>query len=188
MFDFKSDHQKDVPDQVPFFEDTTASDGWQGHTTGKDLNTLKAEIMSAMARLGGIVSGFERGSFANRPGFRIHYAMETPNGKTIPGYIDIAALPLKPREHYRRGQTQSLERAQEQSLRMALFNVAAVLRGLYVMSRLSPGYIPLMPWMLAQDGKNLTQLWAERSTLAALMPPEDNDFVEGEDFIEGKSR
>ena len=181
MFNFVSDKNNEKPQDVPYFEDVKASEGWQGQATSKDMVALKGEISTSISRLGGFVSGFERGQFGTRKGFRIHYMMEIPGGKSVKGYIDIAALPLRPTaKPYRRGATESAERRENQSLLMALYNVAEALKALHVMSKLSPGYMPLMPWMIVgKDGLNLTQTYAEQSSLAKLMPPKD-DFIEGE--------
>ncbi|KKT30339.1 MAG: hypothetical protein UW18_C0018G0017, partial [Microgenomates group bacterium GW2011_GWF1_44_10] len=85
---------------VPYFEDVSSDAGWQGQTTNKTIATLKSEITASISRLGGMIVGFQKGIFntddKSRDGFRIHYTIETPDGKLIPGRIDIAALPTRP--------------------------------------------------------------------------------------------
>jgi hypothetical protein len=181
MFNFAPDKSNDNPQEVPYFEDVKASEGWQGQSTQKDITTLKGEISTSIARLGGLVSGFERGKFGNRQGYRIHYVMEVPNNKSIQGYIDIACLPIRPLANpYRRGSSKTEERREDQSLRMALYNIAEALKALNIMAKLSPGYMPLMPWMIVnKDGLNLTQTYALHSNLKTLMPPT-------EEFIDAK--
>ena len=49
--------------KVPYFEDATREEGWQDYSTTKSVKTLQAEISSAIGRLGGVVSGFQRGLF-----------------------------------------------------------------------------------------------------------------------------
>ena len=187
MFDFKKESDSKEPEQVPFYEDANAENGWQGQATGKSIDTLKTEIMMHITKLGGLVSGFEKGSFGNRAGYRVHYVIETPEGKHIPGYIDVAALPLKPinlDKNYRR--TPDSVRM-DKALRMALYNVANCLGSLWKLQRLSPGFAPLMPFMIVGSGMNLTQMWSSGSALKALMPPPDN-FEKSVDVIDGEVR
>lgn len=178
MFEsFISDQSKKAPSIVPYFDEVKASDGWQGYTTTKSTDTLKAEVMTAMSRLGGLISGFEKGKFGERHGFRIHYTIEAENGTMYPGQMDIAALPVRKTTHRR--SYQGHEKTCEQALRMALYNTAMCLNGMWLLQQLSPGYAPLIPWMLAANGKTVTQLWTESSSMKALAPPADEEFIEG---------
>ena len=173
MFNF-SPHEKKAA-RVPLFEDATRDEGWQGYSTTKSIKTLQSEIGEAIGRLGGVVSGFQRGTFQVddriREGFQIHYSIQNPMGKLIPGRLDVAALPV--REKYN-------ETRKDKSLRMALYMLRTALNGMWFMQQLSPGYAPLMPWMLAHDGKTVSQLWAESSIMNNLLPPGESEFVEGE--------
>ena len=190
MFNFKPKAKEQIVNTVPFFEEATAANGWQGQTTGQTVETLKAKIHAAIGRLGGIVVGIEEGSFMERPGYRIHYVIETPEGKQVPGYIDVAALPLKPMQrvyHYRNRANPEAARM-DKSLRMALFNVVMCLDSLWKLQRLSPGFAPLMPFMIVQKGINLTQIWSSSSSMKALMPPSDTFKPEESETIEGEAR
>lgn len=165
--------------EVPFFEDVTSEGGWKGHTTGKSLGTLKSEIVAAIGRLGGMVTTFQQGLFVigsqERNGFQVHYVMERADGALFRGRIDVAALPVK------KGRHRSRNKRQGQSLKMALYMLRDALDGTWFLQQLSPGYAPLMPWMLEENsGKTISQLWAETTSTTALMPPEDSDFIEGE--------
>jgi len=172
--------RKFIPEQpqkavkVPFYEDVKGDAGWQGHRTRKTVEGLKAEIASAVGRLGGIVSGFQRGVFNidgnKREGFQIHYAIEDQGERYLPGRLDVAALPV-------RG---SSRKAQDDSLAMALYMVREAINGLWFLQQLSPGYAPLMPWMLTPGGETVSQLWAESSVMNNLLPPSQSEFVEGE--------
>lgn len=166
---------------VPYFDDVTNEAGWQGHSTGKSMDTLKSEIISAISRLGGLVSGFQRGIFLindkERDGFQIHYVVERPDdGAIFPGRIDIAALPVKRGHKLQR----SLDKRRERALKMALYMLRMALNGTWFLQQLSPGYAPLMPWMLAKDDKTIAQLWNESGVMINLLPPAGTDFVEGE--------
>ena len=166
--------------EVPYFEDVSGEGGWQGHATGKSLATLITEVSSSIARLGGIVTGFQRGTFAfgdkTRDGYRIGYFIEAPNGNTMPGRLDIAALPVRKDTRRRK----SHESYREKSLRMALYMLRNALDGLWFLRQLSPGYAPLMPWMLDyHTDKTITELWSETRIMSNLLP-------RGEEFTEGK--
>jgi len=178
--------QPNIASNVPFFDDVTSDAGWQGQTTGKTVETLKSEITSAISRLGGMVVGFQKGTFLldgqNREGFRVHYTIESNDGKLIPGKIEIAALPVKERVNYRRGSMATKERRQLQSLKMSLFMFREAINGLWFLQQLSPGYAPLMPFILANKDQTISQLWAESSIMSHLLP----EYIEGDDFIEAE--
>lgn len=165
--------------KVPYYDNVKSSDGWQGQTTTKSIDTLKAEIASAVGRLGGLVSSFQSGSFdtesQKRDGFRIHYSIQTPNGKYVPGRIDIAALPIKTGSYYSR--TEKARR--EKSLRMALYMTRIAFEGSWFLMQLSPGYAPMIPFMLADAERTVSQMWIESPTMKMLAPPKESVFVEG---------
>jgi hypothetical protein len=157
---------------VPFFEDASREDGWAGHTTGKSMAKLKAEISEAVTRLGGIVTRFKEGYFEvggrSRSGFQVEYSISDDDGNLAPGRIDIAALPVR----------RSIN--EEKSLRMALYMLRNAFEGMWFMQQLSPGYSALMPFLLADGQNTVSQLWSERTALGLLLPPPSSDFVEGE--------
>lgn len=166
---------------VPYYEDVTSEGGWQGHSTRKSLETLKLEVMAVISRLGGSVASFQRGRFAvdgkSREGFRINYVVQEPGGNhMMPGRIDIAALPVKEWG----GGIRSIEAHREASLRMALYMLRMALDGTWFLQQLSPGYSALMPWMLTDRDKTITQLWSESAIMKNLLPPGKADFIEGE--------
>jgi len=176
-----------IPDQpsqskdVPYFDNVTSEGGWQGHSTSKSIETLKAEVVAAIGRLGGIVTGFQQGRFTigakTRDGFRVHYAIERPNGVMIPGRMDVAALPVK--DDYRR--KRSYDSRRQKSLKMALYMLRQALNGTWFLQQLSPGYSALMPWMLDQSSKKtITQLWSDHLTIGNLLPSGDDDILDGE--------
>jgi len=173
--------QPKVSQDVPYYDDVLGSDGWQGQTTGKSIETLKSEIVTAVSRMGGLVSGFMKGSFQTgkikREGYRVIYSIQAPNGNMIPGQIDIAALPCR---WNNRGQA-SFDKRQQQSLRMALFMLAASIRGLWFLQQLSPGYAGLMPFMLVEGtNKTISQFWSESPVMSNLLPPPESDFIDGQ--------
>jgi hypothetical protein len=172
--------QSDESQKVPFFDDATKEAGWQGQATTKSVKTLQAEIIEAISRLGGLVISFQRGSFQSegndRDGFRVHYVIQSADGRQIPGRIDIAALPVKKDFSLRRSE----DKRKDQSLKMALYMLRMGLDGTWFLQQLSPGYAALVPFMLAPGDKTISQLWSESSIMNNLLPPGDEDFVEGE--------
>lgn len=178
---FIPEQQNQRPDRVPYFHEANADDGWRGHATKKSISALKSEITNAVGRLGGLVVGFQKGSFLignqQREGFRVHYSIEKPGGIMVPARLDIAALPVNEERH----QQSNLDNVRKKSLRMALYMLRESLAGLWFLQKLSPGYAGLMPWALDKgSGKTITQLWSESEDVAGyLMPPAESDFVEG---------
>ena len=176
---FIPDQSKIESQEVPYFDNVTTEDGWQGHSTGKSIERLKQEVITALERLGSTVRTFQRGTFIvdnkKREGFQIHYVIELPDGDMRPGRLDVAALPV--REEYQLRRTLTSRR--ERSLRMSLYMLREALNGTWFLSRLSPGYAPLMPWMLAKNGMTVTQLWSENVFVGNLLPSGEG-FVEGE--------
>lgn len=170
MFDFIPQQTK--AESVPYFEDVSRDEGWQGYSTTKSLKKLQSEIGDAIGRLGGIVSAFQRGSFTiddrTREGFRVHYSIQNPNMRIVAGRIDIAALPVRNKRD---------EAKKDKSLRMALYMLRNALDGMWFMQQLSPGYAALMPWMLADGDHTVSQLWSESPIMSNLLPPPESDFV-----------
>src|SRR4030042_4183330 len=157
---------------IPYYEDATSAEGWQGHTTQKTIKALQSEITQAISRLGGLVTGFQKGAFLSaegkREGFRVHYAVEAADGSQVPGRIDIAALPIR-RESNR-----------EKSLKMVLYMFHIALNGTWFLQQLSPGYSALVPFMLRHGDKTLSQMWTESPIMNNLLPPGEEDFIDGE--------
>lgn len=163
---------------VPFYDDASKADGWQGQATEKSIKALQSEIIEAISLLGGMVMGFQRGSFqtedGNRQGYRVHYVIEAPDGRQMQGRIDIAALPVKP-DTYR---SNSFEKRKEASLKMALFMLRIALKGTWFLQQLSPGYSALVPFMLGPNHQTVSEAWAE-GVMSSLLPPGESEFVEG---------
>lgn len=178
MSNFIPDQQK-AAENVPFYEDVTSAQGWQGQTTTKTMETLKSEITIAISRLGGVVTSFQKGTFLvgtqERLGFRVSYSIETSDGKLIPGRVDIAALPV------RKAPINSYPTRCEKSLKMSLFMLRNSFDGMWFLQQLSPGFAPLMPFMLSgQKDLTVSQLWSETTLMQNLLPPGDADFIDGE--------
>jgi len=176
---FIPEQPKDKTPDVPYFDDVTEKDGWQGQATGKSIDVLKDEITVAIRRLGGTVTGFQQGSFLagkqKRDGFQVEYIVKGPDGSMTRGRIDVAALPVK--EDYRL--QRSLKTRRDQSLKMSLYMLRVALNGTWFLQQLSPGYAALMPWMIVDGKRTLTQAWSESEAMGLLLPPGGSEFVEG---------
>jgi hypothetical protein len=72
------------------------------------------------------------------------------------------------------------EKNREQSLRMSLYMLHIALAGTWFLQQLSPGYAALMPWMLVDGNKTISQAWGESAIMQNLLPPPESDFVEAE--------
>ncbi len=179
---------KDIDIDVPFYDDVLghSEEGWSGHTVGDTVNGLKSKISAALGRLDAMVVSFQRGQFKDektgllRQAIRIHYTVASGND-LWPGTIDIAALPV---ERKRSRDNDSYENKLDKSLRMALYMTLTALQGAWNMKILSPGYAPLIPWMIApeSDGKTFSQTWQDFTKDKLLSAPEmkEAEVVDGE--------
>jgi len=184
MFNFKP--QDDIQ-KVPYFDDVKASDGWEGHTTGKSLDKLQSEIATNLSLVGCIFTGCQKGSYGDRHGFQIHFAMKAEGGQGIPSRLDIACLPLNPRKriHTRRRGKGSGDWRIEATQKMALYMTAKAIKGMYFLNVMSPAYIPFLSLMLDKKGQTLGQQWIQAGQLSALLPPPMQNFKEDGDVIDG---
>ena len=101
------------------------------------------------------------------------YNIEGADGSMVPGRIDIAALPV------REGKFSSYQTRSEKSLKMALYMLKISFDGLWFLQQLSPGFAPLMPFMLAKGDLTISQLWSESAVMQNLLPHGEDDFVDG---------
>ncbi len=180
--EFIPDNESKI-ESVPFFEDVNQAAGWGGHTTRKGETELQSQIAAAIGRLGGMVSGWQRGTtYVNgqkRDAYRMFYTVQETNGNIIRGRMDVAALPVRTKVSSR-----GHEVKKQQSLRMALFNLRDQLESAWRMKQLLPGYFPLLPFMLDEGrDKTFQELWVERHELGNLLPEvtsasnEENDII-----------
>ena len=177
MFNTNFKPETDSELKIPFFDDVSAADGWEGHTTSKSIDTLKSELSINLARLNCIVTGVLSGSYGDRLGYQIHFAIKLPEGGMAPSRLDIACLPVSPK---RRRRGYGTDPRIEGTKKMALFMVNKALKGMFFFSVLAPGFIPFMSLMLDNKQRTLGQVWIEQGKLAALMPPKNTVFEEGE--------
>ena len=151
--------------EVPTYDEVQgkSAEGWTGHTTGLNVIKLKGKIVNALSMLGANVSTFQSGHFIDensgmkRMAMRINYFVSNEAGDAWPGVLDIAALPVD----QEKAQTdKSYANKLDKSLRMAMYMTLTALQGAWNMKMLSPGYSPLMPWMIAsKDGSTMSEQW-----------------------------
>jgi hypothetical protein len=178
-----------TPDQdqvisVPFFDDVSASNGWEGQATGKSIDQLQAEISANMSRLNCMVTGILAGKFGDRHGFQIHFAIRLPHGGMAPSRLDISCLPIDPKRKTRQRNRYPMRPKDDPRIegtrKMALYMINKALKGMFFFSVLAPGYVPFMSMMLDKKGNTLGSVWIEQGKLAALMPPKEDKFEDGE--------
>lgn len=142
--------------EVPYFEEAKSEDGIKGHRTGKDIQTLKAEIRDAIARLGGGVIGIQRGTFATDPprtGYVVAFLMGDHEGR-----LPVASLPIE----------NKTDRRESQALKQALFTVRDILEAQYNLKLLSPGSNPLLPYLLGDGDRTVSEIYEEEYRIPAM--------------------
>lgn len=176
-------------EEIPFLEHLTADDGWQGHSSRRSIEALKADVRQEIGRLQGTVTRFITGEVEidghKRPAVQIIYTVIRGDGRVFEGRIDLAGPPFQEpyggkRSHS--GYKASYRNKWDQSLRICLINAHAALKSMRIMQKLSPGYAALIPWMLVDDtGQTISSVWGLGApALPAPMDENDDGIVEGE--------
>jgi hypothetical protein len=166
----------DVVTDVPYIEDARSDFApyWSVLTQSEkkiqdDLERAKREVTAEMAKLGGGIVGFQQGYFnvgkKKRHGYRILFFYG--GGR---GIIRIAGLPMKGEETKRK--TNSV-------LAQALFNVRDWLKAAVTNRIFSPGFNALVPFMLVDGHRTVTDYLIETGNLPQLNAP-------GEYEVQGK--
>jgi len=176
--------------QVPYLDNARSDDGWQGHATNESVEALRAQISSEIGRLGGTVTRWIKGIYLfggqERQGVQIGYQVVKQDGNVFQGRIDVAGLPFEPpyggnKSHA--GYKRSAEGKKRKSLAMALYNVREALKAMRILKMLSPGYAPLIPWLLVSDtGMTIGESFADGLGLPRLNEGEE-DIIEST-FVE----
>ncbi len=164
-----------IPDEreegltVPFYEDATQTLGIVGHSSSRSEKELRVEIERAMAHLGAGVNGFTSGRFGKDGGpYRYGYVIEF-KWQGVDGRIQVAGLPI-------RKETPSRI---DKSKRHALYSVMHRLQAQFNSQLVMPGDVPLVPYLLNEDGQTLMEVIAEQQKFPKLMDPQA-DIQEGE--------
>ena len=168
-----------LDEELPWADEARAVDGWKGQSTDKSVAKLRGEISTEIGRLKGTMTRWMRGDFEGddgrvRAGIQIGYSVSTQDGKVWEGRIDVAALP-----HKTNGPADRVRARADKALRAALYNVRDALQSNRILQDLSPGYVGLMPWLLTEGDKTISQLWGSKMGYKALPAPDkDGDIVD----------
>jgi len=174
------------PFDVPYYDDVSSEGGWVGHTAkSRTKKTIMSSITQGMTKLGATIIDFQEGTFGEgtikpREGFIIRF---TING--APGQTKIAALPVKPlKAHTTQKAKQGHKTKRKKSIIMALYMFDLQIQGMWYAQKLSPGYLPLVPFMLDENsGMTFSELYASNMPLSLPDPgekPIDGEFEEVE--------
>lgn len=142
---------------VPFYEDNLRDKEVPGRAVEKPLEYYQKQIVGLMLKLGAMLITFTPGTFPTKPkryGYLITFSV---NG--IQGRIECAALPMHSETPNKK------DRAQAQ----ALYLVKMWLESEVYSSVYRPGAIPLVPFLIGNDGKTVTEALLERG-LPQLLP------------------
>lgn len=187
--DFQPNMKDNDPFDVPYYEEVDSGGGWVGHTTGQSIDDLEQEVKVAMARIGAVITTFQEGVFGGgskkpREGYLINYSLASPSGEIMYGRVKIAALPVKIYNGSNIRKQGGYETKKEKSLKMALYMFRNSINGMWYLEKLSPGYMPLMPWML---NEKTDMTWGElfiRNQVPMLSESNDEEDAVIVDFIE----
>lgn len=171
--EFEPDGELETID-VPSFEEARSSKGIRGHRSEKKIKVLKDEVRKAIARLGGGVERFIKGKFHGesvRDGYIVRF-----NLKGHPGEIKVAALPIeKKRTDYKR----------DKALKQALFTVRDIFEAQYNLKLLSPGSNPLLPYLLADGGETVAELYESNYRIPRLSREAEMSEVDESEYEVG---
>lgn len=155
---FQPDVQQHEKIHVPFFEDADAASA-PGYATSKAIDRLQSEIAVMIERLGGTFPLFRQGAYESggvkRYGFEVHFAV---NGH--PALMQVAGLPMRT----------ETEKKRQQVLRQALYAVNESLRAAFMQQVFSPGFAPLLQFMLVDGNKTVGEALMERNAVPILNP------------------
>ncbi|MDL1924302.1 hypothetical protein FBQ95_16990 [Chloroflexi bacterium CFX3] len=160
MSDFFVPDIQELPNlrQVPYFEDQEddPKKRVQGYATQQSLAYYRDKVSAALQKLGAIATNFipmKSAEFPLRYGYRITFVL----GK-IHGRIDIAALPI-------RAET---ARKKERALSQALYLLALKLDAEATAWAYEPGTMPLLPYLIGEGDRTITQAVIELGVLPQL--------------------
>lgn len=156
---------------VPYWEDARA-DSAPGYRTRKSADQLQAEIAQLIARLGGQAAIFTQGTFGTGKQKRYGYEI-TFNFLGRAAVMQVAALPLRSETPHKKNAT----------MIHALYCVAEQLRAQIVARVMSPGYEPLVQFLLVPGTDKtvgeLVLISNDVPNLNPSLPARVGDVVEG---------
>ena len=129
---------------VPFFEDSQ-EEKVPGRGTKKSIQALQNEIINLLARLGAGSVRFTLGQYPGelpRYGFQVFFWYGGAQGR-----IDCAALPMRNETEHRK----------DRALAQALYLLRDELQAMAYSTLHKPGAIPLVAYLMGENGKTVTE-------------------------------
>lgn len=153
-----------VPDQlhaqklvIPFFDEQPGKD-IPGRGTEKSCDKLQQEIRELLYKLGAFDTVFTPGIFDEKPkryGYRMTFRLAGASGR-----IEIAALPIRTETPNKK----------DRALAQALYLVRGWLESEVFSQVYRPGSIPLMPYLLDEKGRTVSEALLANGGLPMLAP------------------
>lgn len=153
-----------VPDQlhaqkmvIPFFDDQS-DEKIPGRGTKKTCEQLQQEIRELMLKLEAFSVMFTPGTFDDKPkryGYRMTFKLAGASGR-----IEIAALPIRTETPNKK----------DRALAQALYLVRGWLESEAFSQVYRPGSVPLMPYLLDEKGRTVTEALQANGGIPLLMP------------------
>lgn len=157
MVDFIPDKLEHQRQELPFFEDSQEAKvpGWR---LTKSEQYYRDRVADLLARLGGGAVVFMPGEYPGRPkrfGYRITF-----NVNGIPARLDVAALPFR---------HAATDKKKQAAMSQALFLVGNWLEAELHSWIYRPGVIPLVPFLIGEGDRTVTEALVE-SRMLPLLP------------------
>ncbi len=141
---------------IPYFEDQTG-EKIPGRATEKPVAKLQDEVRELLLKMGAYGVTFTPGTFEDKPlryGYEMAFKLEGH-----PGRMKIAALPIRNETAQRK----------DRALAQALYLVRNWLEAEIYSQVYRPGSIPLVPYLIGDDGKTVTETLIAAGTLPMLV-------------------
>jgi hypothetical protein len=151
---------------VPFLEDARA-DFAPFYSSNKTIKQATAELEKEMAKLGASVLRVQSGKFSVNGKTRLGYLIEF-SLYGVKGQLTVAALPIR----------KPTPTKENQARVQALLNVVQWIQSMVTKRVFSPGANPLIPYLLAADGRQILETLATSALLQLTAP--QSDIVEAE--------
>lgn len=155
---FIPDMPKTITVTVPYFEDITAKDV-PGRAVEKTINFYQQRIVDLLLQLGAGAVVFFPGKYPTSPeryGFQIQFSL---NG--VPGRFDVAALPIR----------KETATKKDRALAQALYLVGNWLETEVYSAAYRPGAVALVPFLIGDGGKTVTEELVARGVLVDIRAP-----------------
>lgn len=157
MVEFIAEQPHALEMAIPFYEDNLLDKTIPGRGVEKPVEFYQKQVQQLLLKLGAGMIRFVGGRYPGKPeryGYQILFSM---NG--IPGRIDCAALPLRNETAHKK----------DRALAQALFLVRSWLEAEVYSYVYRPGSVPLIAYLIGEDGKTVTEKLLETRGLPSLL-------------------